>query len=424
MNFETACVHGTYKAKKGEPQVVPMVQSTTYRYYDTDDVASMFDLSSATHMYSRISNPTIAALEEKMALLEGGVAAVATSSGQGATMACVLAVCEAGDHILCSTNVYGGTNNLIGVSFKKLGISHTFVSQEATYEEIVAAATPSTKMIFAETLANPALTVLDFEKWSKAAKTLGVPLVVDNTLATPYLCKPIEHGANIVIHSTTKYADGHATSMGGMVVDAGTFDWNKDDKFPGLTQPDESYHGLKYTESFGAAALAVKIRAQMLRDFGCTMAPMNAWLTCMGLQTLHLRMERHCENAQSLAEFLEADPRIEWVNYPGLAGSEASDLQKKYMPKGSGGVITFGVKGGFAAGRKLIEALELSSLVVHVGDIRTCVLHPASATHRQLSEADQIKAGVKPEMIRVSVGLENKEDIIADFKAAIDVATS
>ncbi len=424
MNFETACVHGTYRAKKGEPQVVPMVQSTTYRYYDTDDVASMFDLTSATHMYSRISNPTIAALEEKMALLEGGVAAVAASSGQGATMLCALAICEAGDHILCNTNVYGGTNNLIGVSFKKLGISHTFVAQEATYEEIIAAATPSTKMIFAETLANPALTILDFEKWSKAAKTLGVPLVVDNTLATPYLCKPIEHGANVVIHSTTKYSDGHGTSMGGMVIDGGNFDWKQDGKFPGLTQPDESYHGLIYTESFGSAALAVKIRAQMLRDYGCTMAPMNAWITSMGLQTLHLRMERHCENAQGLAEFLAQDANIEWVNYPGLVGSKEHDLQKKYMPKGGGGVITFGVKGGFKAGRKLIEALELSSLVVHVGDIHTCVLHPASATHRQLSEADQIKAGVKPEMIRVSVGLENKEDIIADFKAAIDVATS
>lgn len=422
MKFETACVHGGYKAGKGEPQAVPIIQSTTYRYYDTDDVAAMFDLRSATHMYTRISNPTVQALEEKMALLEGGVAAAATSSGQSATLIALLALCGKGDHILCSANVYGGTNNLVGVSFERFGIEHTFVPADAPYEELLAAARPNTKVVMAETLANPALSVLDFEKWSRLAKQLEVPLVVDNTLATPYLCQPLRHGANIVIHSTTKYADGHATSVGGVVVDGGSFDWEKSGKYPGITEPDESYHGLRYTEAFGPAAYAVKLRGQFLRDFGCVMAPMNAFLTHNGLNTLHLRMQRHCENAQALAEFLLGHPATSWVNYPGLAQSPYHALQQKYLPKGSSGVLTFGVKGGFEAGRKFIENLQLTSLAVHVGDIRTSVLHPASTTHRQLSEQAQIEAGVPPELIRVSVGIEDKQDILEDFDTALQAA--
>ena len=424
FHFETECVHGTYRAAKGEPQVVPIAQSTTYRYYDTDDVASMFDLTSATHMYTRISNPTVQALESKMALLEGGAAAVAASSGQSATMICMLALCQAGDHILSSANIYGGTNNLLGVSLEKLGITHTFIGHEASYEEILAAATPTTKVLFAETLANPALSVLDFDKWSRAAKTLGIPFVVDNTLATPYLCRPLQHGANIIIHSTTKFADGHATSVGGVVVDGGTFDWEKDGKFPSLSEPDESYHGMRYTTAFGNIAFAVKLRAQMLRDFGCVIAPMNAWLTNMGLETLHLRMERHSQNGQDLAEYLAKNERVDWVRYPGLETDAYHALQKTYMPRGAGGVLTFGVKGGFAAGRKFIEALKLTSLVVHVGDLRTSVLHPASATHRQLNEEAQRLAGVSPELIRVSVGIENIADVIDDFEAALRVATA
>ena len=422
MKFETACVHGNYRAEQGEPQVASIAQSTTYRYYNTDDMAAMFDLTSGAHMYTRISNPNVQLLEEKMALLEGGVAAVAAASGQSATMICLLGLLSCGDHILCSANIYGGTNNLVGVSFQKLGIAHTFVDQNLSFEALRAQAKPNTKVLVAETLANPALSVLDFEKWSRLARELDVPLIIDNTLATPWLCRPLEHGANIVIHSTTKYSDGHATSVGGIVIDGGTFDWEKSGKFPGLTQPDDSYHGLRFTEAFGPAALAVKLRGQMLRDFGCVMAPMNAWLTHLGLQTLHLRMPRHCENAQALAAYLAQNPRVEWVNYPGLATSAYHGLQQKYLPKGAGGVLTFGVKGGFENGRKLIENLKLTSFVIHVGDIRTSVLHPASTTHRQLSTEGQLAAGIQPEQIRVSVGVESIDDILADFEQALAVA--
>lgn len=420
--METICVHGSYKAEKGEPQVLPLYQSTTYRYYNTDDMAAMFDLTSDTHMYTRISNPTVAALEGKIALLEGGVAAVAASSGQSATLISLLAICSTGDHILSSSHIYGGTNNLVGVTFEKMGISHTFIPSNATYEEIIAAAQPTTKALLAESLANPALSILDFDVWSRAAKTLGVPLIIDNTLASPYLCNPIKHGANIVVHSTTKYCDGHATSVGGIVVDGGNFDWAAGGKYPGLSEPDASYHGMRYTEAFGPAAYAVKLRAQMLRDLGCVMAPMNAFLTHEGLETLHLRMERHCSNALALAEYLEKDDRIEWVNYPGLSSSPYNALQKQYMPKGASAVLSFGVRGGFNACRKFIENLQLTSLVVHVGDLRTCVLHPASTTHRQLNEQAQIQAGIRPELVRASVGIESIEDIIADFNQALDKA--
>ncbi len=420
--FETECVQAGYRAEKGEAQTVPIAQSTTYRYYDVDDVAAMFDLTSATHMYTRISNPTVSALEEKMTMLEGGVAAVAAASGQSAALICLLALCQKGDHILASSHIYGGTNNLVGVSFEKLGISHTFVDPSLSYEDIAKEIRPETKVVLAETLGNPALSVLDFEKWSCVAKAAGAPLVVDNTLATPYLCRPLEHGADVVFHSTTKYADGHATSVGGMVVDGGTFDWKKGGRYPALTEPDESYHGLVFVDAFGPAALAVKMRAQMLRDYGCVAAPMNAFLTVNGLATLHLRMKAHCENAQALAEFLEKDPRVQWVNYPGLASNRYHALQQKYMPKGASGVLTFGVAGGAEAGRKFIESLEMTSLVVHVGDIRTSVLHPASTTHRQLSPEAQVQAGIPPELIRVSVGIENIDDILADFDAALDQA--
>lgn len=422
FKIETNCVHGSYRAESGQPQVVPIAQSTTYRWYDTEDVAAMFDLRSATHMYTRISNPTVAALEGKMALLEGGVAAAATASGQSATLIALLALCQAGDHILSSASIYGGTNNLVGVSFEKLGISHTFVDQDLPYEQLLAAARPNTKVLFAETLGNPALSILDFDKWSRLAKELCVPLIVDNTLATSYLCQPLQHGANAVIHSTTKFSDGHATSVGGIVIDGGNFDWEASGKYPGLTEPDESYHGLRYTQAFGPAAYAVKLRGHMLRDFGCVMAPMNAFLTHNGLETLHLRMQRHCENGQALAEHLAAHPDVAWVRYPGLADDPYHELQQKYMPKGAGGVMTFGVKGGLEAGRKFIENLKLTSLVVHVGDLRTSVLHPASTTHRQLSEEGQLAAGIRPELIRVSVGIENIDDILEDFDAALAAA--
>lgn len=421
-SLETNCVHGGYRAASGQPQEPPLVQSTTYRYYNNADVAAMFDLDSPDFMYTRLGNPTLNVLEQKMALLEGGVAAVSASSGQSATLMCMLNLCEKGDHILASTNIYGGSNNLLTVSFASMGIESTLINPDVSLEELLAAAKPNTKMLFAETLGNPALSVLDFEKWSAAAKALKVPLVIDNTLASPALCRPLEHGANIVIHSTTKYSDGHATCLGGMVIDGGNFDWEASGKFPGLTEPNESYHGLVYTKKFGPAAFAYKLRSHLLRDFGCTMAPMNAYLTNLGLDTLHLRMARHSENALALAQYLESSPNVAWVNYPGLASSQYHALAEKYLPDGQSGVLTFGVKGGLAAGAKFIEHLQLVSLVVHVGDIRTSVLHPSSTTHRQLSEADQIAAGIQPELIRVSVGIENINDIIADFEQALTAA--
>lgn len=419
--FETECIHAGYKAESGQPQVLPIVQNTTYRYYNGEDVAKLFDLESADFMYSRLGSPTVSALEEKMAKLEGGTAGIATSAGQAANLITMLNICQCGDHIVSSSAIYGGTHNLFNVTLKKMGIETTFVDQDAPIEEIRKAFKPNTKALFAESLGNPALCVLDFEKFSTLAKEAGVPLVVDNTLASPYLCRPLEHGADIVTHSTTKWADGHATSVGGMVVEGGNFDWNKyADKFPGMVEPDESYHGLKFYEKFGNTAFCTKLRAQMLRDLGCTMSPMNAWLTFQGLDTLPLRMERHSENAYKLAKFLENHPKVDWVIYPGLEGNKHYELAKKYLPKGASGVLSFGVKGGRKAGEEFLENLELASIVVHVGDIRTSVLHPASTTHRQLSEEDQIKGGIRPELIRVSVGCESYEDIEADFAQALE----
>lgn len=417
--FETACVHGSYKAESGEPQQLPIIQNTTYRYYNAKDVADLFDLESGGYFYSRLGNPTVNALEEKMALLEGGTAGLAASSGQSATLMTMLNICKAGDHIISSTSIYGGTFNLLGVTLRKMGIEVTFIDQEITLDEILSSKRPNTKVLFAETLSNPALTVLDFEKFSSAAKKMGIPLIIDNTLATPALCRPIEHGVDIVIQSTTKYADGHGSSLGGMVVEAGTFDWSLEGKFPEMTEPDPSYHGLKFYEKFGNTAFALKLRAQMLRDMGCTMSPMNAYLTHQGLQTLHLRMERHSDNALALANFLQSNKNVEWVTYPGLEKDKNYELARKYLPKGASGVLTFGVKGGITAGEKFLEKLELASIVVHVGDIRTSVLHPASTTHRQLSDVEQLKAGIKPELIRVSVGIESINDIIADFENAL-----
>lgn len=419
MSIETQCVHGTYKAESGQPQVLPIVQNTTYRYYNSEDVAELFDLENANFMYTRLGSPTVNALEEKMALLEGGTAGIATSSGMAASFITICNICQAGDHVISASNVYGGTHNLFGVSLKKLGIDVTFINQDLPLEEILKAAKPETKAIFGETIGNPALSILDFEKFSKAAKSIGVPLIVDNTLATPALCRPIEYGADIVLQATTKYADGHASCVGGVIVEAGTFDWAASGKFPGMVEPDESYHGLSFFDKFKDMAFSVRLRAVMLRDFGCTMAPMNAYLTHQGLQTLHLRMERHCENALALAEYLQKHEMVDWVIYPGLAEDKYHDLAQKYLSKGVGGVLCFGVKGGKKAGEEFLSNLKLTSIVVHVGDIRTSVLHPASTTHRQLSEEEQIAGGIKPELIRVSVGLESIDDIKADFDQAL-----
>lgn len=419
-SFETNCVHGNYTAESGQPQVLPIAQNTTYRYYNASDVAELFDLNSANFLYTRLGNPTVNKLEEKMAMLEGGTAAIASSSGQAALLMAVLNICGAGDHIISSSSIYGGTHNLFGVTLAKLGIRADFIDQDMSAEEILSFAGPDTKAIFGETLANPALSVLDFEKFSEVAKQIGVPLIVDNTLATPALCRPFEHGADIIVHSLTKYADGHASSLGGAVIESGKFNWAESGKFPGMTTPDESYHGIKFYEKFGDMAFSMKMRGQLLRDLGCTMSPMNAYLTHQGLQTLHLRMERHSENALKLAEFLQSHDMVEWVVYPGLEGDRYYDLAQKYMPKGASGVIAFGVKGGRKAGELLLEKLRLTSLVVHVGDVRTCALHPASTTHRQLSDKEQREAGISPELIRISVGIENIDDIKEDFDYALN----
>ena len=419
LGFDTNCVHGAYKAGSGEPQVLPIAQSTTYRYYNAPDVAELFDLDSGNFMYTRLGNPTVNKLEEKMALLEGGTAAICSSSGQAATLMTVLNICKAGDNILAAANMYGGTYNLLGVTLRNLGIETIFFDQNLPKEEIFKLANSKTKALFGETLGNPALSILDFEKFSAVAGELKIPLIVDNTLATPALCRPIEHGADIVLHSLTKYADGHASCVGGVAVEAGKFDWAATDKFPGMIEPDPSYHGLKFYEKFGNQGFSVKMRAQMLRDLGCTMAPMNAYLIHQGLQTLHLRMERHSTNAMTLAKFLKNHPKSDWVVYPGLEGDTYYDLGQKYMPTGCSGVLSFGVKGGRAAGEAFLSKLKLTSIVVHVGDVRTCVLHPASTTHRQLSDEAQLAGGIKPELIRVSVGIENIEDILEDFDQAL-----
>ena len=415
--FNTKCIHGSYLPKSGEPQVMPIVQSTTYRYYDNDEVAALFDLESSGSFYSRLGNPTVDNLEAHIALLEGGTGAICTSSGQAANLICMLNIAKTGDHIISSNSIYGGTFNLFSVTLKKMGVDVEFVDQDLELEELKKYVKPNTKAIFAETLANPKLSVLDIEKFKKLSEFAGVLLIVDNTLATPALLNPIEYGADIVTHSTTKYIDGHGNCVGGCVVEAGTFDYNSG-KYPEFIEPDDSYHGLVYYEKFGDKAFTVKLRAQMLRDLGTTMSPMNAFLTDNGLKTLALRMERHSKNALELAEFLKNHDKVSYVTYPGLKDDKYYELSKKYMKKGQSGVLSFGIKGGYDAGVKLIKNLKLTSLVVHVGDINTSTLHPASSTHRQLSEDELKAAGIGLELIRVSVGLCDIEDIIEDFDNA------
>lgn len=415
--FNTKCIHGSYLPKSGEPQVMPMVQSTTYRYYDNDEVAALFDLESSGSFYSRLGNPTVDNLEAHIALLEGGTGAICTSSGQAANLICMLNIAKAGDHIISSNSIYGGTFNLFSVTLKKMGVDVEFVDQDLEFEELKKYVKPNTKAIFAETLANPKLSVLDIEKFKKLSEFAGVLLIVDNTLATPALLNPIEYGADIVTHSTTKYIDGHGNCVGGCVVEAGTFDYSSG-KYPEFIEPDDSYHGIVFYEKFGDKAFTVKLRAQMLRDLGTTMSPMNAFLTDNGLKTLALRMERHSQNALELAKFLNNHDKVSYVTYPGLSGDKYYELSKKYMKKGQSGVLSFGIKGGYDAGVKLIKNLKLTSLVVHVGDINTSTLHPASSTHRQLSEDELKAAGIGLELIRVSVGLCDIEDIIEDFDNA------
>ncbi|KEI99710.1 O-acetylhomoserine aminocarboxypropyltransferase [Clostridium botulinum] len=417
-NTETICIQGGYTPKSGEPRILPIIQSTTYKYDDPDKVANLFDLKEEGHMYTRISNPTVAAFEEKIAQLEGGVGAVAVSSGQSATTLAVLNICSAGDHILASSNLYGGTFTLISSTLKKLGIETTFVSPEASEEEILKLAKDNTKMVLGETIGNPSVNILDFHKFSNVAKKIEVPFLVDNTLMTPYLCKPFEYGANIVIHSATKYIDGHATSVGGVVIDGGNFNW-RNGKFPSLVDKDPTYHGISYTEEFKNLAYITKLRVNLLRDLGTCLSPFNAFLFNLGLETLHLRMERHSENALKLAQFLQEHDKITWVKYPLLKGDKSYKNAKKYLNSGASGMLTFGIKGGTDQAKEFIKSLKLASLVIHIGDARTSVLHPSSTTHRQLSYEEQIASGVTEDLIRVSVGIEYIGDIIKDFKEAL-----
>lgn len=417
--LETQAVQGGYAPANGEPRVLPIYQSTTYRYETCEEVAGLFDLKNEGHMYTRISNPTVAALEEKIAALEGGIGAMATSSGQAATMLAIMNICQAGEHILAASSLYGGTYSLLKTTLKKFGVDVTFADPDLTIEELQANIKENTKLVFAESIGNPSLNVLDFEKFSNLAHSNNIPLIVDNTFPTPYLLRPLEHGADIVIHSATKYIDGHATSVGGIIVDSGQFDW-ANGKFPEMTTPDDSYHGVIYTRDFKEAAYITKARVQLLRDTGAALSPMNAFLMNLGSETLHLRMERHSQNALAIAKWLKEQSEVSWVNYPGLEDHPSYELSKKYLPKGCSGVLTFGLKGGRIAGEKFIDSLNLIALVVHVADARSCVLHPASTTHRQLTEEEQIASGVKPELIRFSVGIENLDDLIEDLRQALD----
>lgn len=421
MKFETKCVQAGWEPKNGEPRVLPICQSTTFKFDSSQHVADLFDLKVGGHFYTRLSNPTLDAVEQRIAALEGGVGAMLTSAGQAASMMAILNVAHSGDHIISSSAIYGGTVNLFGVTLEKLGVSFTWLSPDATNAEIEAAIRPNTKAIFGETLANPALAVLDLERWAAVAHRNGLPLIVDNTFPTPYLCRPFEHGVDIVVHATTKYLDGHAMSLGGVIVDSGNFDWAASGRFPEFTQPDPSYHGLVYVETFGRAAYIVKARAQLMRDLGAQAAPMNAFLLGIGIETLPLRMERHCSNAQTIAEWLANHPKVEWVRYPGLKGDKYHALARKYLPRGASGVISFGVKGTRDDAMKLMDHLKLIKIVVHVADARTCVLHPASMTHRQLTDEQLVKAGISPTMVRLSVGIEHVDDLLADLEQAFAV---
>ena len=416
-NRDTLCIHAGYHPGNGEPRVVPVVQSTTYTYDSSETMGNLFDLKEEGFFYTRIGNPTLDAVEKKIAALEGGVGALLTSSGQAASMMAILNICHAGDHVVASSAIYGGTFNLIYKTLAEMGITSTFVSPDVTPEELEAAFTPQTRCVFAETLTNPSLVVTDLELFAEKAHAHGVPLIVDNTFPTPVNCRPFEFGVDIVTHSTTKYMDGHATQIGGVIVDSGRFNW-ANGKFPMLTQPDESYHGIVYTEAFGKAAYITKARVHLMRDIGAQAAPMNAFLLNLGLETLALRMQRHCENALAVAKYLENHPKVSWVNYPGLPSNPYHERAKKYMPNGTCGVVSFGVKGGREAATKFMDSLEMASIVTHVADLRTCVLHPASTTHRQLTDEQLKEAGVSPHLIRFSVGIENIEDILGDLEQA------
>ncbi len=419
MKIETKCLKEGYHPKNGEPKALPIYQSTTYVYDSAEQIGNLFDLSEAGHMYSRISNPTVDAVEQKIAALEGGVGALCTTSGQAAVLLAVLNLCSAGDHVVAVSTIYGGSINLLGVTLKRMGISCTWVDPTAAPEELDKAFQPNTKLVFGETLANPALTVLDIEKFARAAHRHDVPLVVDNTFATPVLCRPFEWGADIVVHSTSKYMDGHAVQIGGVIVDSGKFDWTNG-KFPDLCTPDESYHGVVYTEQFGAAAYITKARVQLMRDFGVYPSAQAAFLLNLGLETLPVRIERHCSNALRAAQFLQASDKVESVNYPGLPESPYHALAQKYLPNGCSGVISFCVKGGRDAAVRFIDHVQMINKLVHVADICTCVLHPASSTHRQLTDEQLVAAGITPGLIRLSVGLEHIDDILADLQRALD----
>ncbi|HEX2951097.1 MAG TPA: O-acetylhomoserine aminocarboxypropyltransferase/cysteine synthase family protein [Armatimonadota bacterium] len=422
MRIETKCLHEGYKPGNGEPRALPIYQSTTYTYDSTEHIGKLFDLAADGYMYSRFQNPTVAAVEEKIAALEDGVGALCTTSGQAASLISLLNILSAGDHFVSAATIYGGTINLFAVTLKKFGISCTFVDADAPEEEIQKAFQPNTKAVFGETLANPALAVFDIEKFAKIAHKNNVPLIVDNTFATPILCRPFEFGADIVMHSTTKYMDGHAIQVGGVIVDSGNFDWTNG-KYPEFTEPDESYHGVTYTKDFGKAAYIAKARVQLMRDFGAYPAAHTAFLLNLGLETLAVRMERYCRNAEKVAGYLNNCPDIESVNYPTLEGNKYHALQQKYLPLGCSGVISFTIKGGRETAVRFMDSLQLASNVVHVADIRTCVLHPASETHRQLTDEQLINAGINPGMIRFSVGLENVDDIIEDIEQALAKAS-
>ncbi len=422
MEKETKCIHAGYTPKNGESRMIPIVQSTTFKYDSSEEMGKLFDLEASGYFYTRLQNPTNDYVAAKLCALEGGSAGMLTSSGQAANFYAVFNICSCGDHVVASSTIYGGTYNLFAVTMKRMGIEFTFVDPDCSDEELEAAFKPNTKAVFGETIANPALNVFDIERFANIAHKHGVPLIVDNTFATPINCRPIEWGADIVTHSTTKYLDGHDATVGGCIIDSGKFDWMAHaDKFPGLTTPDDSYHGVTYAEKFGlGGAFITKATAQLMRDFGSIQAPMNAYLLNLGIESLHVRMPRHCENAQKVAEFLEAHECVEWVNYPGLKNNKYYELAQKYMPNGTCGVVSFGVKGGRKAAEKFMGKLQVAMIATHVADARTCVLHPASATHRQMNDDELRAAGVGPDLVRLSVGIENVNDIIADLAQALD----
>ena len=423
MKINTKCIQSGYKPKNGEARILPIWQSTTFKYDTSDEMGQLFDLKKSGYFYSRLANPTCDAVAAKIADLEGGVAAMLTSSGQAANLIALFNIVSAGQHIVASSAIYGGTFNLLGVTMKKMGIDVTFVDPDATEEELDAAFRPETRAVFAESISNPALAVLDFDKFVSVAHRHGVPVVIDNTFPTPINCRPFEYGVDIVTHATTKYMDGHAMTIGGVIVDSGNFDWEAHaDKYPGLTTPDDSYHGITYTKQFGKLAYITKATAQLMRDLGSIQAPQNAFLINIGLETLALRMKRHCENALAVAEYLSKHPKVTWVNYPGLPGNRYYDLAKKYMPNGTCGVVSFGIKGGREAAVRFMDSLKLAAIVTHVADARTCVLHPASTTHRQLTDKQLEECKTPADLVRFSVGIEDAEDIIADLAQALDRA--